>query len=74
MTMEQTRAAARLGQPDRWWEDLQVGDTLCGPGITVTDAHPVHWAGLTATGRVSGPTGSRRGREASPRHDATPAV
>jgi itaconyl-CoA hydratase len=47
MTMEQTRAAARLGQPDKWWEDLQVGDTLCGPGITVTDAHLVHWAGLT---------------------------
>jgi len=36
-----------LGQPERWWEDLEVGDIVQGPGMTVTDAHLVSWAGLT---------------------------
>ncbi|KOS56604.1 hypothetical protein Z051_08760 [Rhodococcus rhodochrous KG-21] len=36
-----------IGQPDRWWEDLALGDVLRGPGMTVTDAHLVQWAGLT---------------------------
>ncbi|MFJ6095648.1 MaoC/PaaZ C-terminal domain-containing protein [Williamsia muralis] len=40
-------AAERIGQPDKHWEDLHIGDVLCGPGITVTDAHLVQWAGLT---------------------------
>ncbi|MDF3306438.1 MaoC/PaaZ C-terminal domain-containing protein [Rhodococcus sp. T2V] len=48
MTTNSVDIAARvLGQPDRWWEDLGVGDVLRGPGMTVTDAHLVNWAGLT---------------------------
>ncbi|MGV9868724.1 MaoC family dehydratase [Rhodococcus koreensis] len=48
MTTNSVGIASRvLGQPDRWWEDLGVGDVLRGPGMTVTDAHLVNWAGLT---------------------------
>ena len=35
------------GQGDKYWEDLQVGDQLRGPGVTITDSHLVQWAGLT---------------------------
>jgi acyl dehydratase len=35
------------GQGAVFWEDLRVGDPLRGPGITITDAHLVQWAGLT---------------------------
>ncbi|WP_267594863.1 MaoC/PaaZ C-terminal domain-containing protein [Carbonactinospora thermoautotrophica] len=35
------------GQGERFWEELSVGDRLRGPGITITDAHLVSWAGLT---------------------------
>ena len=35
------------GQGDRFWEDLQVGAQLRGPGITITDSHLVQGAGLT---------------------------
>lgn len=35
------------GQGDRYWEDLTEGQRLRGPGVTLTDAHLVSWAGLT---------------------------
>ncbi|MGW1991452.1 MaoC family dehydratase [Embleya sp. NPDC001921] len=35
------------GQSSHFWEDLALGDVLRGPGVTVTDAHLVTWAGLT---------------------------
>ncbi|HEY5856434.1 MAG TPA: MaoC/PaaZ C-terminal domain-containing protein [Aldersonia sp.] len=48
MTTNGVSAPARtIGQPERWWEDLDPGDVLRGPGMTVTDAHLVGWAGLT---------------------------
>ncbi len=31
----------------RVWSDLAVGDVVEGPGVTITDAHLVTWAGLT---------------------------
>ena len=31
----------------RFWDDLSVGQVLRGPGMTITDAHLVTWAGLT---------------------------
>jgi itaconyl-CoA hydratase len=33
--------------PGRTWEDLTEGDLVVGPGVTITDAHLVTWAGLT---------------------------
>ncbi|QXW01318.1 MaoC/PaaZ C-terminal domain-containing protein [Rhodococcus globerulus] len=48
MTTHPTGIAPRLlGQPERWWNDLNVGDIVQGPGMTVTSAHLVNWAGLT---------------------------
>lgn len=47
MTAIDVNSPERIGVPDRRWEDLQLGDVLCSPGITVTDAHLVTWAGLT---------------------------
>ncbi|WP_413805775.1 MaoC family dehydratase [Streptomyces sp. OE57] len=38
---------AVTGQSEHHWEDLKAGDVLRGPGVTVTDAHLVNWAGLT---------------------------
>ena len=35
------------GRPDYFWDALAVGDELRSPGITVTEAHLVQWAGLT---------------------------
>lgn len=35
------------GQGDKYWEDLSEGGQLRGPGMTLTDAHLVNWAGLT---------------------------
>ncbi|MQA07867.1 MAG: hypothetical protein GEU98_04800 [Pseudonocardiaceae bacterium] len=35
------------GQGDTFWEDLELGHWLRGPGVTITDAHLVQWAGLT---------------------------
>jgi len=35
------------GQGDRFWEDLSEGDVLVGPGVTISEAHLVNWAGLT---------------------------
>lgn len=35
------------GHTDRYWEDLQPGDRLLSPGLTVTETHLVNWAGLT---------------------------
>jgi itaconyl-CoA hydratase len=32
----------------KWfWDDLTVGQVIDGPGMTITDAHLVTWAGLT---------------------------
>lgn len=45
-----SEAAARppvSGQGDHYWEDLQIGHQIAGPGVTITDAHLVQWAGLT---------------------------
>ena len=47
---ERPAAHSRLspaGQGDIYWEDLRAGDRLRGPGVTITDAHLVQWAGLT---------------------------
>lgn len=44
--MEQS-SSRTLGRPDHHWEDLRVGDVVVSPGITMTDAHLVTWAGLT---------------------------
>lgn len=30
-----------------YWEEVEVGRLIAGPGLTVTDAHLVTWAGLT---------------------------
>lgn len=38
--------AARPGWSPRF-DDVAPGDVLEGPGMTITDAHLVHWAGLT---------------------------
>ena len=35
------------GRPDHFWDALETGDRLRSPGITVTEAHLVQWAGLT---------------------------
>ena len=35
------------GQGHVFWDDLQQHDTIVGPGMTVTEAHLVSWAGLT---------------------------
>ena len=35
------------GQGEVFWEDLDPSAIVCGPGVTVTDAHLVNWAGLT---------------------------
>ncbi len=35
------------GQAERFWEDLSEGDELVGPGVTISEAHLVNWAGLT---------------------------
>lgn len=35
------------GQGSVFWEDLTEGRVIVGPGVTITDAHLVSWAGLT---------------------------
>ena len=35
------------GRPDHHWDALVEGDRIHSPGITVTEAHLVQWAGLT---------------------------
>ncbi|MDO5511748.1 MaoC/PaaZ C-terminal domain-containing protein [Corynebacterium sp.] len=35
------------GPPDHYWEALVTGDRLRSPGLTITEAHLVSWAGLT---------------------------
>lgn len=40
-------ADRRIEGTQHYWEDLEVGDVLVGPGITVTEAHLISWAGLT---------------------------
>jgi itaconyl-CoA hydratase len=42
-----TRARRVTGQGDVYWEDLDTGVDIIGPGVTVTEAHLVSWAGLT---------------------------
>ncbi len=45
--MSQVADRATSGRSDRKWEDLAEGDVVVGPGMTITDAHLVTWAGLT---------------------------
>lgn len=45
--LEETSRYAVTGQSQYYWEDLEVGDVLRGPGVTITDTHLVNWAGLT---------------------------
>lgn len=33
--------------PEKYWDDFSIGNTFKHPGITVTEAHLVTWAGLT---------------------------
>ncbi|GGG29903.1 MaoC family dehydratase [Rhodococcoides trifolii] len=48
MTADAVTDAPRIiGRPDLYWDDLVVGDVLRGPGITISEAHLVTWAGLT---------------------------
>lgn len=35
------------GPPDHHWGALKTGDKLRSPGLTITEAHLVNWAGLT---------------------------
>jgi itaconyl-CoA hydratase len=35
------------GRPDHYWDALVEGDRIHSPGITVSEAHLVQWAGLT---------------------------
>jgi len=35
------------GQGLTFWEDLEKGATITGPGMTITDAHLLGWCGLT---------------------------
>lgn len=44
---EQVREELVKGRPDHFWDSLATGDRLRSPGITVTEAHLVQWAGLT---------------------------
>lgn len=39
--------AAPKGRPDHKWDALKEGDRVHSPGLTVTEAHFVQWAGLT---------------------------
>ena len=36
-----------LGRPEHYWDALVRGDRLHSPGLTITEAHLVSWAGLT---------------------------
>lgn len=38
---------APKGAPDHYWDALTQGDLLQSPGLTITEAHLVNWAGLT---------------------------
>ncbi|MDP9933785.1 acyl dehydratase [Paenarthrobacter nicotinovorans] len=38
---------APKGRPDHYWDALVEGDVVVSPGITVSEAHLVQWAGLT---------------------------
>lgn len=44
---EQVQEKLVKGRPDHFWDALETGDRLQSPGITVTEAHLVQWAGLT---------------------------
>ncbi|WP_249125123.1 MaoC/PaaZ C-terminal domain-containing protein [Saccharopolyspora erythraea] len=45
--MQSVEAVRVTGQSERFWEDLAEGSLLRGPGITISEAHLVNWAGLT---------------------------
>lgn len=49
---EETMTREIKGAPDHWWDALSTGDRLRSPGLTITEAHLVNWAGLTGD-RVS---------------------
>jgi len=42
-----TRPALTKTQPSHFWDDLALGDILASPGVTITEAHLLSWAGLT---------------------------
>ncbi|MFJ4264403.1 MaoC/PaaZ C-terminal domain-containing protein [Paenarthrobacter nicotinovorans] len=44
---EQVQEKLAKARPDHFWDALETGDKLKSPGITVTEAHLVQWAGLT---------------------------
>ncbi|AOY73066.1 hypothetical protein IG195_06180 [Arthrobacter sp. TES] len=44
---EQIQERLVKGRPDHFWDDLVTGDRLKSPGITISEAHLVQWAGLT---------------------------
>lgn len=46
-TSNPTHATEVKSRPDHYWEALVAGDRLRSPGLTITDAHLVTWAGLT---------------------------
>jgi acyl dehydratase len=35
------------GRPEHYWDALVTGDRIHSPGLTITEAHLVSWAGLT---------------------------
>lgn len=45
--MERSALETVKGRPQNYWDALQEGDQLRSPGLTVTEAHLVSWAGLT---------------------------
>ncbi|RSZ63846.1 hypothetical protein EAH68_06315 [Corynebacterium hylobatis] len=47
MTNATPLAPAIKGAPDHYWDALETGDKLRSPGLTITEAHLVNWAGLT---------------------------
>ena len=47
MSLFQHATRKVTGQGDVYWDDLIEGYRVTGPGITITDAHLVSWAGLT---------------------------
>lgn len=47
MTLPTSVAPVVKGAPDHYWDALETGDRLRSPGLTITEAHLVDWAGLT---------------------------
>jgi itaconyl-CoA hydratase len=45
--LSQVATQTPKGRPDHYWDALTEGDLIHSPGITVSEAHLVQWAGLT---------------------------